>query len=307
MTIPKSITKDHILRVIQEIDDGKITLDPLKASDKYDLVINDRRYPPKEVISLAYRYVNDGGKELPVSSFSGGKEANTFLERLGFSVIIKADVSLDDVAIKDEFDELYTNLLKFIKQAQVGGLKYRSYLKQYCDLKVKVSFGQGNASYVSWMAFLKPGQEVANGYYPAFYYDKEDSKLFLVLGVSKKNKPLNNWPDDFSANYKKFKDLSDVSYAINDKYPNSFLVDRYNIEVSDIDKSLGQNKDRIYDNLSKIIDVYINDVHIGIEESDIKLENTILLAKKQVILYGPPGTGKTYITKELVVNLLRDV
>ena len=58
--IPDNIKKTHIIQAIQEINDKGITKG--RQSSTYDLVYNDKRYPPKLVISIANRFAN--GEEL---------------------------------------------------------------------------------------------------------------------------------------------------------------------------------------------------------------------------------------------------
>ena len=43
-------------------------------------------------------------------------------------------------------------LKEFIKQTQTGSLKTKDYPKEYLDLKMKVSFGQGSLSRIPWVA-----------------------------------------------------------------------------------------------------------------------------------------------------------
>src|SRR5580700_5910773 len=45
----------------------------------YALVFEGRRYPPKEIISIA--------TGVPASTFSGGLESNSYLRKLGFTVV----------------------------------------------------------------------------------------------------------------------------------------------------------------------------------------------------------------------------
>lgn len=75
---PKKIKKEHVLRAIDRIDAGEEVL----PSTLYDVVYNDRRYPPKEVMRLAQQEA--GGP--PVWRIPGGDPTNSFLRALGFSV-----------------------------------------------------------------------------------------------------------------------------------------------------------------------------------------------------------------------------
>ena len=80
MRIPQEIQREHILQAIEEVQQKKYPDN--RESTGYDLVFENRRYPPKVLISLAYKYVS--GEPLSPSGFSGGNEANSFLEKRGF-------------------------------------------------------------------------------------------------------------------------------------------------------------------------------------------------------------------------------
>jgi hypothetical protein len=80
--IPKNITRQHILAAITEVD--RSGAPDRKASRKFTVDYNGRRYPPKYLVSLANRHAN--GTELPSSVFNGGAETNDFLRSLGFTV-----------------------------------------------------------------------------------------------------------------------------------------------------------------------------------------------------------------------------
>ena len=81
--IPKNIRKEHILKAIKEID--RSGTPSARKSRKFYLIYKGKPYPVKYVISLANKYAN--GEELEHTKFSGGKEANGFLGKLGFKVV----------------------------------------------------------------------------------------------------------------------------------------------------------------------------------------------------------------------------
>ena len=83
MTIPKNITQEHILQAIQKIDSDGVPVH--RQSVQFNLLYNDQYYPPKYIVSLANIFAN--GHELPPEQFNGGAETNTFLEKLGFSIV----------------------------------------------------------------------------------------------------------------------------------------------------------------------------------------------------------------------------
>ncbi len=81
--IPKNIERDHILSALHEIDRSGIPGD--RKATKYHLEYDQKRYPPKYVISLANKLAN--GRDLQPWEFSGGVESNEFLRDRGFRII----------------------------------------------------------------------------------------------------------------------------------------------------------------------------------------------------------------------------
>lgn len=90
MAIPKNITKEHLIKAIEKIDNEGIPKDA--DSQYYDVLYNGNKYPPKLVVSYANIFAN--GKEIDRNSFSGGLETQCFklLEQNGF-IIQKKSIS----------------------------------------------------------------------------------------------------------------------------------------------------------------------------------------------------------------------
>ena len=80
--IPANISEDHILLAMNELDKKGV---PKKhQSTKFDLSYNGKNYPPKYIIRTANIFAN--GEPFETELFSGGNEANTYLEKLGFTI-----------------------------------------------------------------------------------------------------------------------------------------------------------------------------------------------------------------------------
>jgi Cdc6-like AAA superfamily ATPase len=80
--IPKNIEQKHVIQAIAEIERSGVRYH--RESVRYNLIYQDKPYPPKYVLSVANKYAN--GRELEPSEFSGGPETNDFLRELGFSI-----------------------------------------------------------------------------------------------------------------------------------------------------------------------------------------------------------------------------
>lgn len=80
--INPNIKKIDILKALDFIDKNGVP--SLRKSTKYNLVHNEKNYPPKYVISIAHKFLT--GIELDNELFSGGKETNNFLLKRGFII-----------------------------------------------------------------------------------------------------------------------------------------------------------------------------------------------------------------------------
>jgi hypothetical protein len=83
------VTRDHVLRAIQEYDrlgpDQFYSEHGFAPTTTYELVWNKRRYPPKAVLGTAYEFAM--GKRLASGDFEGGKTgAVRVLAELGFTI-----------------------------------------------------------------------------------------------------------------------------------------------------------------------------------------------------------------------------
>lgn len=95
---------------------------------------------------------------------------------------------------------------EFLIQSQTSDLQTRFYPKLIDDLKVKVSFGQGNISRVSWISFLGPEMKTSCGYYPVYLYFKKDKLLVLSYGISETEDCQNPWNEKIILDNLKIKD-----------------------------------------------------------------------------------------------------
>lgn len=76
---------EHILEAAAKIEKEELDLNP---SIRYDVVINKKRYPPKEIIRISYKIATGEDAGL----IFGGEQVNMILINLGFSILIKNSV-----------------------------------------------------------------------------------------------------------------------------------------------------------------------------------------------------------------------
>ena len=178
MPIPDNITREHILKAIQQINETGIPNH--YQSSTYDLIFDGLRYPPKLVFSYANYFAN--GVKLSHKEFHGGADTECFsiLKSNGFEIVSKEM-------------NLAIDLEHFLKQAKTNNLKTQFYAGKYQGLVVKISFGQGSTAQIPWISFLYPGQVTSNGIYPVYLLFKEYNTLILAYCISETKKPKLSW------------------------------------------------------------------------------------------------------------------
>ena len=105
---PNLITKDHILKAIEKIENEAIVLIP---PTRWNVEINDKKYPPKEVMRYAHQQMN-GQK---VWEYGGGKETNKYLAKFDFPI---SDIK------SDPLEEILKRYKKYVRE---NGLKEEIY------------------------------------------------------------------------------------------------------------------------------------------------------------------------------------
>ena len=240
MAIPSNISKEHLLKAIEKIDEEGV---PQGAhSSTYDVVHNGKTYPPKLVISYANLFANN--EPLDRSQFLGGRDEPSFkfLAQYGFKI---AEKNGDRVKIKE--DSFYPDLLKFLEQSKTDNLKTKHYMNTYLGLKVKVSFGQGFPARIPWISFLMHPHTTSEGIYPVYLHYKDAHKLILAYGISETRTPTINWALSNKNTVKQF--FSENHLDKPQRYGDSFVFKAY--DTLDL-----PNKTEIERDLQEIVEIY---------------------------------------------------
>ncbi len=84
MPIPDNISKEHIMQAAHYIDEKGVPLN--RKSKSYDVIIDNKPYPPKYIISIANIFANN--KKLEPDQFTT-HDALRYLRNLNFKIIRK--------------------------------------------------------------------------------------------------------------------------------------------------------------------------------------------------------------------------
>lgn len=117
--IPKNLTHTDFLKAATDIN--KKGIPSRRESYRYFLVLNDKEYPPKFVITRAYKLKE--GKELSPNTFNAVEAKNYFIKH-GYEI---RDEGNDEVEIADEDEE---------KSYSEGKEKFRTHRSYERDTRV---------------------------------------------------------------------------------------------------------------------------------------------------------------------------
>lgn len=120
-------------------------------------------------------------------------------------------------------------LKKFIREAENGNLKVSHYQKKFMGLNIRVSFGKGFPAHVPWIAFLKPGESIRQGHYPAFLYYKKHKLVILAFCVGRDNLMDSSYPKEY---FRKYKTVETILGSSEFKYSKSLVFKSYKVSIS---------------------------------------------------------------------------
>jgi 5-methylcytosine-specific restriction protein B len=107
--LPNNITKEHVLKAIEKIEfENRKLFKPTR----WQVIINNKSYPPKEVMKYAHEQMN--GEAL--WNYGGGEGTNRYLKKFGFEMIDMQE---------DSIQKLIENYKTHIKETHLNDEKYK--------------------------------------------------------------------------------------------------------------------------------------------------------------------------------------
>lgn len=188
MAIPP-VDRDAILRALQEFDQswrGRKRFSDWEdsAAQKWALESDGKRYPPKQIVSIA--------TGAPVSSFSGGPETNSYLQARSFTIVPLRDDELRRTfgAVLEKYPTLRTTET-FGGNGTAADLFGRSgrilasWLtpEQAEHVHVVTSYGKGNWARVPWISLLddRETHTTQAGTYVVYLFCEDGRGVYVKL------------------------------------------------------------------------------------------------------------------------------
>lgn len=276
------ITKQHVLDAVDKIEREGILL---KSSTRFDVVINGKSYPPKEVMRYANLIAN-GTMDWP---YSGGETTNKYLRKFEFEIKSKS-LTVKEIAsvIRKEFSNVWrcADSWRWNEMKDSGLLTFAWLDKETNYLEIDFStLTRGSRAIYPWVNELSVGDLI-------FVMGKN---TFDGICVAESEYDFNGPVLNLSGYGEK--PAIRVQYIYKLEHPASHNLETHNnpATFAEIDKySFGLEK--IIDFLStshpKAIDNLLNFINSMADRKLIEEERAEL--NLNTIIYGPPGTGKTY-------------
>lgn len=188
MELPNNITREHLLKAIEKIDAEGIPMDG--DSQYYDVIYNERRYPPKVIVSYSNLFANN--EILDRNKFQGGLGTECFklLESNGFKIVKKMNGIVEkiklfsssykkEVGLRYSSDLISYNLLvnEITQEIRSAVISLRS------NLIVKGSIGKGTNTNYPWVGIFDPKVSTGaqNGFYVVLLFSDDFEDLYLTL------------------------------------------------------------------------------------------------------------------------------
>lgn len=185
-----SATKDELIEAMRRFDDELRPSDEWRDWDanpahRYAIEHQGRTYPVKKVISLA--------TGTPVSDFSGGREANGFVEKRDLRVIqlrhgfegfrSQLDAILREYNDPDRGDFGKANPLWKRFEEAASTLKSSPAVAPRESLRVRPSVGRGVWANVPWIALLDEREttSIQHGVYVVYLFREDMSGVYLTF------------------------------------------------------------------------------------------------------------------------------
>ena len=174
-------------------------------------------------------------------------------------------------------------LKNFIKQTQTDSLKTKDYPKEFLNLKMKVSFGQGALAKVPWVALRAPDMPVSNGYNPVYLYYKEQNILVLAYGISETHIPEVSWTKDIHETKTKISDFIENPF----RYGDSYVYKNYepvieNKEVFFLRDNKKISDDTLLDELTGIVNFFKECLNIELKDEKSSISSGLFYMEQQL-------------------------
>ena len=171
---------------------------------------------------------------------------------------------------------------EFVKQTKTGSLKTKNYPKEFSNLKLRVSFGQGTLSKIPWVQVVAPDVATSNGYYPVYLFYKEENKLILSYGIGE-NFEGDSWKSEIHSSKQRIDEFIDNPF----RYGNSYVCKHYvpiinGEEVKYLRDGKEVSKEQMTGELDSLVDYYKECMDIDLKDETSVISTGLFYMEQQL-------------------------
>jgi len=171
----------------------------------------------------------------------------------------------------------------FVRQTRTDNLKIKQYPKEYSNLLVRVSFGQGTQAKVPWVQVVSPDMPTTNGYYPVYLMYKEQNTLILAYGIGESFDSAESWDPKLHETGTRIDELIEDPW----RYGDSYVCGHYQPQVIDGEVKYfrdGQeiSKDVVTKELDTLIEYYRACMDIEVKDETSVISTGLFYMEQQL-------------------------
>ena len=170
----------------------------------------------------------------------------------------------------------------FVKQTKTGGQKVKHYPKEYSNLRLRVSFGQGTLSKIPWVQVVAPDVGTSNGYYPVYLFYKQENILILAYGIGE-SVEADSWNSEIHSSKQRIDEFIDNPF----RYGNSYVCMHYEPivngeEVKYLRDGKEVSKKQMTEELDSLVDYYKECMDIDLKDETSVISTGLFYMEQQL-------------------------
>ena len=170
----------------------------------------------------------------------------------------------------------------FVKQTKTGGQKVKHYPKEYSNLRLRVSFGQGTLSKIPWVQVVAPDVGTSNGYYPVYLFYKQENILILAYGIGE-SVEADSWNSEIHSSKQRIDQFIDNPF----RYGNSYVCEHYEPivngeEVNYLRDGKEVSKKQMTEELDSLVDYYKECMDIDLKDETSVISTGLFYMEQQL-------------------------
>ena len=170
----------------------------------------------------------------------------------------------------------------FVKQTKTGGQKVKHYPKEFSNLRLRVSFGQGTLSKIPWVQVVAPDVGTSNGYYPVYLFYKQENILILAYGIGE-SVEADSWNSEIHSSKQRIDEFIDNPF----RYGNSYVCEHYEPivngeEVKYLRDGKEVSKKQMTEELDSLVDYYKECMDIDLKDETSVISTGLFYMEQQL-------------------------